>query len=108
MVQHFKDDASAFNGIKKGAIVDKGIINNHVSYAIFKYLESQGVKTHLVEELNDREVLTKKLEIIPVEVVMRNVVAGSLAKRTGSCRKGRSSITPSSSFITRATSWATR
>lgn len=83
VIQYFKDDASAFNGIKKGSIVDKGIINNHVSTAIFKFLEGHGIKTHLVEELNDREVLTKKLEIIPVEVVMRNVVAGSLAKRTG-------------------------
>jgi len=83
VIQYFKDDASAFNGIKKGSIVDKGIINNHVSTAIFKFLEGQGIKTHLVEEISDREVVTKKLEIIPVEVVMRNVVAGSLAKRTG-------------------------
>lgn len=83
VIHYFKDDASAFNGIKKGSIVDKGIINNHVSSAIFRFLEGKGIKTHLVKEINDREVLTKKLEIIPVEVVMRNVVAGSLAKRTG-------------------------
>lgn len=83
VIQYFKDDASAFNGIKKGEIVDKGIVNNHVSAAIFKYLEGQGIKTHMVEELNDREMLVKKLDIILVEVVLRNVVAGSLAKRMG-------------------------
>ncbi len=83
VIQYFKDDASAFNGIKKGTIVDKGVINNHVSTTIFKYLEEKGVRTHMVEELNDREMLVKRLEIIPVEVVLRNVVAGSLAKRMG-------------------------
>lgn len=83
VIQYFKDDASAFNGIKKGTIVDKGVVNNHVSTTIFKYLEEKGVRTHLVQELNDREMLVKKLEIIPVEVVLRNVVAGSLAKRMG-------------------------
>ena len=83
VIQYFKDDASAFNGVKKGTIVDKGVINNHVSTTIFKYLEEKGVRTHMVEELNDREMLVKRLEIIPVEVVLRNVVAGSLAKRMG-------------------------
>ena len=83
VIQYFKDDASAFNGVKKGTIVDKGVINNHVSTTIFKYLEEKGVRTHLVQELNDREMLVKRLEIIPVEVVLRNVVAGSLAKRMG-------------------------
>ncbi|CAI2717324.1 phosphoribosylaminoimidazolesuccinocarboxamide synthase [Nitrospina watsonii] len=83
VIQYFKDDASAFNGIKKGEIVDKGIVNNHVSAAIFKFLEGQGIKTHMVKELNDREMLVKKLDIILVEVVLRNVVAGSLAKRMG-------------------------
>ncbi len=83
VIQYFKDDASAFNGIKKGTIVDKGVVNNHVSTTIFKYLEEKGVRTHLVQELNDREMLVKRLEIILVEVVMRNVVAGSLAKRMG-------------------------
>ncbi|CCQ91921.1 Phosphoribosylaminoimidazole-succinocarboxamide synthase [Nitrospina gracilis 3/211] len=83
LIQYFKDDASAFNGIKKGEIVDKGIVNNHVSAAIFKFLEGKGIKTHMVKELNDREMLVKKLDIILVEVVLRNVVAGSLAKRMG-------------------------
>lgn len=83
VIQYFKDDASAFDGKKKGTIVDKGVMNNHMSSRIFKYLESEGVETHFVETLNDREMLVKKLEIIPVEVVLRNVAAGSLCKRLG-------------------------
>ncbi|OGW14371.1 MAG: phosphoribosylaminoimidazolesuccinocarboxamide synthase [Nitrospinae bacterium RIFCSPLOWO2_12_FULL_47_7] len=83
VIQYFKDDATAFNGIKKGTIVDKGVANNHISAHIFKYLEGKGVPTHFVEALNDREMLIKKLAIIPIEAVMRNVVAGSLAKRMG-------------------------
>lgn len=83
VIQYFKDDATAFDGIKKGTIVDKGVINNHVSTRIFKYLEDNGVKTHFVELLSDREMLVKKLQIIPVEVVFRNVAAGSLCKRLG-------------------------
>ena len=83
VIHYFKDDATAFNGVKKGTIVDKGVVNNHVSEVIFKYLESQGIKTHFVARPSDREMVTKKLQIIPIEVVMRNVVAGSLAKRTG-------------------------
>ena len=83
VVQFFKDDASAFNGIKKGSIVDKGIINNHISCRIFEYLMDKGVPTHFVKSLNDREMLVKNLKIIPVEVVLRNVVAGSLSKRMG-------------------------
>jgi phosphoribosylaminoimidazole-succinocarboxamide synthase len=83
VIQYFKDDASAFDGKKKGTIVDKGVMNNHMSSRIFKYLESEGVETHFVETLNDREMLVKKLDIIPVEVVLRNVAAGSLCKRLG-------------------------
>ena len=83
VVQYFKDDATAFNGVKKGTIVDKGVVNNHISSHLFKFLEGKGIQTHFVKELNDREMLIKKLEIIPIEVVMRNVVAGSLAKRMG-------------------------
>ncbi len=83
VIQYFKDDASAFNGIKKGTIVDKGVINNHISSRIFRFLEENGVPTHFVDQPTDREMVTKKLEIIPVEVVLRNVVAGSLAKRMG-------------------------
>ena len=83
LVQYFKDDATAFNGLKKGTIVDKGVINNQVSTKIFQFLEEKGVKTHFVEHLSDREMLVKRLEIIPVEVVLRNIAAGSLCKRLG-------------------------
>jgi len=83
LIQYFKDDASAFNGVKKGTIVDKGVMNNHMSSRIFEYLEGEGVKTHYVKTLNDREMLVKNLDIIPVEVVLRNVAAGSLCKRLG-------------------------
>lgn len=83
VIQYFKDDASAFNGVKKGTIVDKGVINNQISARIFRYLEEKGVPTHFVDSPTDREMVTKKLDIIPVEVVLRNVVAGSLAKRMG-------------------------
>lgn len=83
LIQYFKDDASAFDGKKKGTIVDKGVMNNHMSSRIFEYLEENGVKTHFVKNLNDREMLVKSLDIIPVEVVLRNVAAGSLCKRLG-------------------------
>ena len=83
LIQYFKDDASAFDGKKKGTIVDKGVMNNHMSSRIFEYLEENGVKTHFVKTLNDREMLVKNLEIIPIEVVLRNVAAGSLCKRLG-------------------------
>jgi len=83
VVVFFKDDATAFNGQKKGQIVNKGVINNKISNIFFKMLEARGVPTHLLEELSDNEVLVRKLEIIPVEVVMRNIAAGSLAKRLG-------------------------
>ena len=76
VVQYFKDDASAFDGVKKGTIVDKGVINNEVSNCIYQYLEEKGVKTHFVEQLNDRETLVKKLDIIPVEVVLRKRSCG--------------------------------
>lgn len=83
VIQYFKDDATAFNGKKKGTIQDKGICNNAISSHIFGLLEKEGVKTHFVSKLSDREMLVKKVEIIPIEVVMRNVVAGSLSTRMG-------------------------
>ena len=83
IIQYFKDDASAFDGVKKGTIVDKGVINNEVSNCIYQHLEKKGIRTHFVEQLNDRETLVKKLDIIPVEVVLRNIAAGSLCKRLG-------------------------
>ena len=83
VIQYFKDDATAFDGTKKGTIVNKGIVNCGVSSIIFKHLEKIGVATHFIEQLSEREMLVKKLEILPVEVVIRNVVAGSLSKRLG-------------------------
>ena len=83
LIVSYKDDATAFNGLKKGTIVGKGAINNRMTNFIFKKLEEQGVPTHLVEELNDRETAVKKVEIVPLEVIMRNYSAGSFAKKMG-------------------------
>ncbi len=83
MLQYFKDDATAFNAQKRGTIVDKGVVNNKVSERLFRLLEQQGISTHFIERVSDREMLTKRVTIVPVEVVVRNVVAGSLAKRLG-------------------------
>jgi phosphoribosylaminoimidazole-succinocarboxamide synthase len=79
----YKDDATAFNGLKKGTIEGKGAINNRVTNHLMRLLESKGIPTHLVKELNDRETLVKKVKIIPLEVIVRNIAAGSLAKRLG-------------------------
>ncbi len=79
----YKDDATAFNGVKKGTIVGKGIINNKMSALLFELLEEKGIPTHFIELLNDREMLVKDVKILPLEVIMRNVAAGSLAKRLG-------------------------
>lgn len=81
VIQYFKDDATAFNAQKRGTIADKGVINNKISERLFRLLEEGGIPTHFIERLSDREMLTKKVEIVPIEVVVRNVVAGSLAKR---------------------------
>lgn len=83
LIQYFKDDATAFNAKKKGTILNKGILNNHISARVFEYLEKNGVRTHYKERLNDREMAVRSVNIIPVEVVIRNRVAGSLAKRLG-------------------------
>ena len=83
LIQYFKDEATAFDGKKKGIIQEKGILNNKISSRIFRYLEENGIDTHFVDMPNDREMVVKKLTIIPIEVVVRNVVAGSLAKRMG-------------------------
>lgn len=79
----YKDDATAFNGLKRGTIVGKGVVNNVISNHLFKLLEGKGVPTHFVEELSERETLVKKVAIVPVEVIVRNIVAGSLSKRLG-------------------------
>jgi phosphoribosylaminoimidazole-succinocarboxamide synthase len=83
VVQYFKDDATAFNAQKRGTIVEKGVINNKISERLFRLLEAEGVPTHFIERLSDREMLTTRVTIVPIEVVVRNVVAGSLAKRLG-------------------------
>ncbi|WP_297423487.1 phosphoribosylaminoimidazolesuccinocarboxamide synthase [Clostridium sp.] len=83
VIVYYKDDATAFNGEKKGQIEDKGIMNNAITSVIFELLEKAGVKTHFIEKLNDREQLCKKVEIVPLEVIVRNVAAGSMAKRLG-------------------------
>ena len=79
----YKDDATAFNGEKKGTIHNKGIINNRVTNHLMKLLESKGIPTHLVEEISDRETAVKKVTIVPLEVIVRNIAAGSLSKRLG-------------------------
>ena len=83
VIQYFKDDATAFNAEKRGTIANKGVMNNTISTLAFQHLESHGVRTHFIEKLSDREMLVRRLEIIPLEMVARNLVAGSLAKRMG-------------------------
>jgi len=83
VVIYYKDDATALNGLKKGQIEDKGVLNNSITSALFELLEKNGVKTHFEKKLSDREQLTKKVQIVPLEVIVRNVAAGSMAKRYG-------------------------
>jgi phosphoribosylaminoimidazole-succinocarboxamide synthase len=83
VVVYYKDDATAFNGEKKGQIQDKGIFNNTITSMLFKLLEKSGVRTHFIEKLSDREQLCKRVDIVPLEVIVRNVAAGSMAKRYG-------------------------
>lgn len=82
-IVEYKDDATAFNGVKKGTIHDKGIVNNKMSALLFKMLEEKGIPTHFEELLNDREQFVKAVKILPLEVIVRNVAAGSLSKRLG-------------------------
>ena len=79
----YKDDATAFNGLKKGTIAEKGMTKNKVSKQLMRLLEKNGIPTHLIEELSDRETLVKKVTIVPLEVIVRNIAAGSLSKRLG-------------------------
>jgi len=83
IIQYFKDDATAFNAQKKGSITGKGIINNRMTEFVMLNLERIGIPTHFLERLNDREQLVRKVEIVPLEVIVRNVIAGSMAKRLG-------------------------
>ena len=79
----YKDDATAFNGLKKGTIHDKGIVNNRVTNHLMKMLEENGIPTHYIEEINDRETVVRKVKIVPLEVIVRNIASGSLSKRLG-------------------------
>ena len=83
VVVYYKDDATAFNGEKKGQIANKGVLNNSITSIIFEMLKENGVRTHFIEKLNDREQLCKKVEIVPLEVIVRNIAAGSMSKRLG-------------------------
>ena len=83
LIVQYKDDATAFNGLKKGTVVGKGIINNQMSNRLMAMLESEGVPTHFVQELSQRETLVKKVSIVPLEVIVRNIAAGSFSKRYG-------------------------
>jgi phosphoribosylaminoimidazole-succinocarboxamide synthase len=83
IIQYFKDDATAFNALKRGTIAGKGVVNNRMSAALFQVLERAGVPTHYVATLSDREMLCRRLQIVRIETIVRNIVAGSLAKRTG-------------------------
>ncbi len=93
VIVDYKDDATAFNGEKKGTIAGKGVINNRMTNYMFGLLEKEGVPTHLVEELSERETLVKKVSIVPLEVIIRNVAAGSFSKRMG-VEEGRKLLTP--------------
>jgi phosphoribosylaminoimidazole-succinocarboxamide synthase len=83
VIIHYKDDATAGNGVKKGTIKNKGVMNNEITSILFETLEKNGVKTHFKKKLNDRDQLCEKLEIFPLEVIVRNIIAGSMAKRLG-------------------------
>ncbi len=83
IVIHYKDDATAFNNIKKARIENKGVLNNRISTLIFEYLRDKGIKTHYVETINDRDQVCRKVSIVPLEVIVRNIIAGSMAKRLG-------------------------
>ncbi len=97
LIVDYKDDATAFNGVKKGTIAGKGAINNRMTNFLFQKMEAAGIPTHLVEELSDRETAVKKVEIVPLEVIVRNVAAGSFSKRLG-IEEGRKLLAPTLEF----------
>ncbi len=97
VIQYFKDDATAFNAKKKGTIVDKGIVNNSISSKLFEYLGANGIPTHFVKKLSDREMLVKKVKIVPLEVIVRNVAAGTLCRLLG-IEEGRALACPTFEF----------
>lgn len=93
VIVYYKDDATAFNAQKRGTVADKGEMNNKISTLIFEYLIQKGVPTHYIETLNEREQLVKKVAIIPIEMVVRNYVAGSMAQRLGLEEGAKSPVT---------------
>lgn len=97
VIVDYKDDATAFNGLKKGTITGKGVVNNKMSNFLFRLLEQKGIETHFVKELSDRETAVKKVEIVPLEVIIRNRAAGSICKRLG-LEEGMSFTQPSLEF----------
>lgn len=97
LIVDYKDDATAFNGLKKGTISGKGVINNRMSNHVMQLLEKEGVPTHFVQELSDRETAVKKVSIVPLEVIVRNVSAGSFAKKLG-IEEGRRLLCPTLEF----------
>ena len=97
LIVSYKDDATAFNGLKKGTISGKGVINNRMSNMLMAMLEKKGVPTHLVEELSERETAVKKVSIVPLEVIVRNIAAGSFSKRFG-VEEGRKLSCPTLEF----------
>ena len=97
LIVSYKDDATAFNGLKKGTIQGKGVINNQMSNALMQYLATKGIPTHYVEEINERETIVKKVTIVPLEVIIRNIAAGSFAKNYG-VEEGRPLANPTIEF----------
>ena len=97
VIQEFKDDATAFNGVKRGSWAHKGEVNNQMACFLFKLLESRGIRTHFVEQLAPNEMLIKRLEIVPLEVIVRNLAAGSFVKRYGA-EEGREFAQPTFEF----------
>ncbi|MCI8400583.1 MAG: phosphoribosylaminoimidazolesuccinocarboxamide synthase [Lachnospiraceae bacterium] len=97
LIVDYKDDATAFNGLKKGTIAGKGAINNRMTNRVFQLLEKEGIPTHYVEELSERETAVKKVEIVPLEVIVRNVAAGSFSKKLG-IEEGRALLCPTLEF----------
>ncbi len=97
VIVDYKDDATAFNGIKKGTITGKGVINNKMTNYMFGLLEKAGVPTHMVEQISDRETIVKKVQIVPLEVIVRNVAAGSFSKKLG-IEEGTKLKTPTLEF----------
>lgn len=108
LIVDYKDDATAFNGEKKGQIAGKGVVNNTMTNIIFKILEEKGVPTHLIKQLSDRETLVKAVKILPLEVIMRNVSAGSFRQEIRRGRRASNSMSRLSKFPIRTTIWAIR